>query len=205
MAIDEQRLKDLLRNIETGDIPEDIPDSEDYDDMGGIKSLDRGAPSIKLASETAEEELQLELGTVYQEFLDAVKDGYSGSFDDYAKDYFTKKQAMENRKMAMNGGRMKYADGMKPDAMANPAVVTEIENMREDRIMNPNIEDVADYKSYYKKLKQLEELKPVGNIEGASRPKPELTPSLVERLKKMLSKNKEEKVKKAKGGIAGVL
>jgi hypothetical protein len=56
---DEQRLKDLLRNIETGDIPEDLPDPEEYDDMGGIKSLDRGAPSIKMAQKQVKKNLNL--------------------------------------------------------------------------------------------------------------------------------------------------
>ena len=184
MAIDEQRLKDLLRNIETGDIPEDIPDSEDYDDMGGIKSLDKGAPSIKLASETADEELQLELGTVYEEFLDAVKDGFQGSFDDYARQYFTRKKAMQDRKMAMNGGRMQYADG-NPKMRGNPAVVgpkMSGDEMREFMIMNPNVEDVADYKTKYLKLKAQDE-----------------------EIKRMLDKAKKEKEKRAKGGIAGVL
>ena len=183
MAIDEQRLRDLLRNIETGDIPEDLdlPDPEEYDDMGGIKSLDKGAPSIKLASETAEEELQLELGTVYEEFLDAVKEGFQGSFDDYARQYFTRKKAMQDRQMAMNGGRMQYGEGT-PDKMGNPAVVTEIENMREFKRMNPDVEDVADYKSKYLKLKAQDE-----------------------EIKRMLDKAKKEKEKKAKGGIAGVL
>jgi hypothetical protein len=183
MSIDEQRLRDLLRNIETGDIPEDLdlPDPEEYDDMGGIKSLDKGAPSIKLASETAEEELQLELGTVYEEFLDAVKEGFQGSFDDYARQYFTRKKAMQDRQMAMNGGRMQYGEGT-PDKMGNPAVVTEIENMREFKRMNPDVEDVADYKSKYLKLKAQDE-----------------------EIKRMLDKAKKEKEKKAKGGIAGVL
>jgi hypothetical protein len=113
MAINDQALKDALRAIEAGEIPEDLdlPDPEEYDDMGGIKSLDRGAPSIKLASEPSEDELQLELGTVYEEFLDAVKEGFQGSFDDYARQYFTRKKAMQDRQMAMNGGRMQYGDG----------------------------------------------------------------------------------------------
>ena len=62
MAIDENdpRLKDMLRAIELGDLPEDLPpDPEDYDDMGGIKSLERSAPSIKMASETGVEEFEL--------------------------------------------------------------------------------------------------------------------------------------------------
>ena len=63
MAIDDQAYKDALKAIEAGEIPEDLdlPDPEDYDDMGGIKSLDRRAPSIKMASETPEEEAELML------------------------------------------------------------------------------------------------------------------------------------------------
>ena len=38
---------------------------------------------IKLASETAEEEKYLELGTVYDEYKDAQRKGYKGTFDDY--------------------------------------------------------------------------------------------------------------------------
>ena len=183
MAIDDQAYKDALKAIEAGDIPEDLdlPDPEDYDDMGGIKSLDRGAPSIKMASEPSEDELQLELGTVYEEFLDAVKEGFQGSFDDYARQYFTRKKAMQDRQMAMNGGRMQYGEGT-PDKRGNPAVMTEIENMREFKRMNPDVEDVTDYKTKYLKLKAQDE-----------------------EIKRMLKKAEEDKVKKAKGGIAGVL
>ena len=46
-----------------------------------------------------------------------------------------------------------------PRLMGNPPVMEEIENMREFRIANPNIEDIADYKGYYERLKRLEELK----------------------------------------------
>ena len=184
MAIDDQALKDALRAIEAGEIPEDLdlPDPEEYDDMGGIKSLDMGAPSIKMASEPSEDEIQLELGTVYEEFLDAVKEGFQGSFEDYARQYFTRKKAMQDRQMAMNGGRMKYADGMKPEMRGNPAVMTEIENMREFKRMNPDVEDVADYKTKYLKLKAQDE-----------------------EIKRMLDKAKKDKEKRAKGGIAGVL
>jgi hypothetical protein len=187
---DEQRLKDLLRNIETGDIPEDLPDPEEYDDMGGIKSLDRGAPSIKIASEP-EDEFELELMSVIREFNDKMQNGEldpSVTIDEYINDYLSRKKMMmedKNRQMAMYGGRMQYADGKKPDAMGNPAVVGPKmtgQEMREFMIMNPGIEDVADYKSYYKKLKAQDE-----------------------EIKRMLDKAKKEKEKKAKGGIAGVL
>src|SRR5210317_178469 len=116
---DEQRLKDLLRNIETGDIPEDLPDPEDYDDMGGIKSLDRGAPSIKLASETGAEEFDLELMSVIREFKDKMQKGEldpGTTVDDYINDYLSRKRMMmenKNRQIAMYGGRMQYGDGAK--------------------------------------------------------------------------------------------
>ena len=64
-----------------------------------------------------------------------------------------------------DGGRAGYqlgggADRMptEPRTMGNPPVMEEIENMREFRIANPNIEDVADYKGYYERLKKLKEL-----------------------------------------------
>ena len=64
-----------------------------------------------------------------------------------------------------DGGRAGYqlgggADRMptEPRTMGNPPVMEEIENMREFRLANPNIEDVADYKGYYERLKKLKEL-----------------------------------------------
>jgi len=97
------------------------------------------------------------------------------------------KKMMEERAMAMGGGmmRMKYAGGSddyNPGKMTNPAVMTKIENMREEQIMNPDVEDVADYKTYYMKKKKQDD-----------------------EIKRMLDKAKKEKTKKAKGGIAGVL
>jgi hypothetical protein len=55
-----------------------------------------------------------------------------------------------------------YADGGEVDLMGNPAVVgpkMEGQEMREYMIMNPDVEDVADYLSYYKKLKKEEDSK----------------------------------------------
>ena len=119
MAIDENdpRLKDMLRAIELGDLPEDLPpDPEDYDDMGGINSLKRKSPSIKMASETGPEEFELELMSVINEYNDLKSKGDSAvrgiSLDQYIEDYFSKKKMMqENRAMAMGGGmmRMGYA------------------------------------------------------------------------------------------------
>ena len=187
----EQRLADQLRMIEMGETLEDLDDPEDYEDQGGIRSLNR-APSIKMASETGPEEFELELGTVIKEYLDKKDKGETTlTIEEYINDYLSKKRLMkkmmEERAMAMGGGmmRMKYAGGSddyNPGKMGNPAVMTKIENMREEQIMNPNVEDVADYKTYYKMKKKQDD-----------------------EIKRMLDKAKKEKIKKAKGGIAGVL
>ena len=65
-----------------------------------------------------------------------------------------------------DGGRTGFQRGGGPDymptdprPMGNPPVMEEIEDAREFRIANPNIEDVADYKGYYERLKKLQRLK----------------------------------------------
>jgi hypothetical protein len=189
---DEQRLKDLLRNIETGDIPEDLPDPEEYDDMGGIKSLDRGAPSIKMASETPEEEFELEIFMMLQEFEDAKKNGYGGSLEDFSKEYFTKKEMMKNRQMAMYGGRMQLANGPKeyglyedviPKRYPDP-ITARIETEKEEAAMKREQASIADKKG-----------------------KPKSKPFKMdeEKIKKLIEQRKKEQEKLAKGGIAGVL
>jgi len=196
---DEQRLKDLLRNIETGDIPEDLPDPEEYDDMGGIKSLDRGAPSIKMASETPEEEFELEIFMMLQEFEDAKKNGYGGSLEDFSKEYFTKRKMKkeEDRQMAMYGGRMQYADGNdRPYEMKDGQ--KKYINLPEKGYSTPfeareagDLEDRARYR----------EIQSVKDKKG--KPKPFKMDE--EKIKKLIEKRKKEQEKLAKGGIAGVL
>ena len=77
--------------------------------------------------------------------------------------------------MAAQGGIMGYKSGggadfintHKPRLMGNPAVVGEKmvgDDMREFIISNPDIEDVADYKSYYEKLKKKRKKKQEGGI-----------------------------------------
>ena len=192
MAIDENdpRLKDMLRNIELGDIPEDLPpDPEDYDDMGGIKSLDRGAPSIKMASETGAEEFELELMSVINEYNDLKSKGDSAvrdiSLDQYIEDYFSKKKMMkmmeENRAMSMGGGmmRMGYAGGSED-------IVKPSKSMMMDTTTYPLGQD------------------PQFDDKLINRPDPKDSKEL-KRLKELMEKRKKEKVKRAMGGIAGVL
>ena len=192
MAIDENdpRLKDMLRAIELGDIPEDLPaDPEDYDDMGGIKSLDRGAPSIKMASETGAEEFELELGTVIAEYNDLKSKGDPAvrniSLEQYIDNYLSKKKMMEeNRAMAMGGGmmRMNYADG-NPEKLYDNVFDAREAADNEDRA---NIRDMAKTKIPVKKTNKSIDLD-------------------IESVKKLIEKRKKEKKKLAMGGIAGVL
>jgi len=98
----EQRLTDQLRMIEMGETLEDLDDPEDYEDEGGIRSL--RAPSIKMASETPEEEFELELGTVVKEYLDKKDKGETNlSIEEYINDYLSKKRLM-NKKIALGEG-----------------------------------------------------------------------------------------------------
>jgi hypothetical protein len=196
---DEQRLKDLLRNIETGDIPEDLPDPEEYDDMGGIKSLDRGAPSIKMASETPEEEFELEIFMMLQEFEDAKKNGYGGSLEDFSKEYFTKRKMKkeEDRQMAMYGGRMQYADGNdRPYEMKDGQ--KKYIDLPEKGYSTPfeareagDLEDRARYR----------EIQSVKDKKG--KPKPFTMDE--KKIRELIEKRKKEQEKLAKGGIAGVV
>jgi hypothetical protein len=179
---DEQRLKDMLRAIEAQETVEDLGDPEEYDDMGGIKSLDRGAPSIKLASEP-EDEFELELMSVIREFNDKMQNGEldpSTTVDEYINDYLSRKKMMEDKRaMAAYGGRMQYADGMKgPTYKGN------------------NLEDLPEG------LKKDTTTYPLGQD---PKYKGKMIIDISEKLKKLMKEQEKEKVKKAKGGIAGVL
>ena len=196
MAIDENdpRLKDMLKAIELGDLPEDLPlDPEDYDDMGGIKSLDRSAPSIKMASETGAEEFELELGTVIAEYNDLKSRGDPAvrgiSLDEYINDYLSKKKMMkmmkEDRAMAAYGGRMQYKDGT--EEIVEPSKSMQVDTTTGE---DANIFPISETKDgplgpdpYYKRKIDLD----------------------IEKIKKLIEKRKKEKKKLAMGGIAGVL
>jgi len=233
MAIDDQALKDALRAIEAGDLPEDLdlPDPEDYDDMGGIKSLDRGAPSIKLASETPEEEAELML--MMEEFqkqqelkkqLEKEKEegkmasGYKLNDFELNRDVYESMgiklynliddpeagsfQEHEVREMIYGGqyalgGRVKYAMGTPESSV--------IEDLKKSLPTKKkyNFMDLVDTKAedeYYKIKEELLDRK-----YNAKNYPPSQRNMSMEELKKMLKKAEEDKVKRAKGGIAGVL
>ena len=193
----------------------DIIDTEDYMEMGGIKSLDVGAPSIKMASETPGEEFDLEIMMMLKEFEDAKKNGFKGSLEDFSKYYFSKKQMQnEDRQMAMYGGRMQYADGKRAyeevideDAEEEYYRKKAIELDKKYNPQNYFNEKKFDYKQMETALEKMGPKK----IQGiASKPQKDIPTRLSrldaeQRLQDILKKQLEEKAKKAKGGIAGVL
>ena len=202
MAIDDQALKDALRAIEAGEIPEDLSDPEEYDDMGGIKSLDRGAPSIKMASETGDEEFQMEIGQMLEAFQEAVKQGFKGDIKEFSEYYFGQMKMDQDRQMAMNGGRMKYNEGTGKDEI--PERLSKMEKDYPGSMKKKyNFMDLVDTKAedeYYKTKEELLDRK-----YNARNYPPSQRNMSMEELKKMLDKAKKDKEKKAKGGIAGVL
>ena len=284
MAIDDQAYKDALRAIESGEIPEDLdlPDPEDYDDMGGIKSLDMGAPnnktagmgkvmemfsgpygfdrngfednymnfmdykdgggdmgiveftlnafdmvkgkekapSIKMASETPDEEAELML-----------------MMEEFQKQEELKKQLEKDkdREQAMYGGSMRaqYAMGTpesseieallkslksKADPFIKEAVTLEalVEKFKgKDKIPKRQSRMEKDYPDSMKKKYNFMELVDSSNdaLEeelldrkyNAKNYPPSQRGMGMEELKKMFKKAEEDKLKRAKGGIAGVL
>ena len=163
---DEQRLKDMLRAIEAQETVEDLGDPEEYDDMGGIKSLDRGAPSIKLASEP-EDEFELELMSVIREFNDRMEKGEldpSTTVDEYINDYLSRKKMMEDKRaMAAYGGRMQYKDGTEE-------IVEPSESMKKDTTTYPLGQgpqfDIEMIKKLIEKRKKEKKKLAMGGIAG---------------------------------------
>jgi len=228
MAIDENdpRLKDMLRAIELGDLPEDLPpDPEDYDDMGGIKSLDRGAPSIKMASEP-EDEFELELGTVIKEYFDLKEQGLIRdiSIEEYIDKYLSKKRKSPNKMMASmeenekefmrlveefmeQGFNQQQAIEAARDtlerksvAMGGPMRMGYADGMKDPKGNNP--EDLP------RGLKMDTTTYPLGQdprFNDKLINRPDTKGMTILKLKELIEKRKKEKKKLAMGGIAGVL
>ena len=236
MAIDDQALKDALRAIESGEIPEDLdlPDPEEYDDMGGIKSLDRGAPSIKMASETGDEEAVIEISQMLEAYEDAVKQGFQGTVKEFSEYYFGQmKQDMqmdEDRAMAMYGGSMRaqYATGtpqsseiealirgLRPTRDVDPEKFAEEIEKSKLRELMPEFKKDAELLP--KRLSKMEKDYPdamkkkykfMELMEDDEDDIPDVRPgqqNSIEDILRMLKESEEKKKKRAKGGIAGVL
>ena len=124
-----------------------------------------------LPGEQAEVLMQL-----IKEFKAMVAQGFEGEFEDFVKMKMASAQGgpeefMSEEEMTISpeeqqsiipmgqqvaqGGRIGYDNG--GPTMGNPPVFEKIEDMREWRIANPDVEDIADYKGYYDRLKNPED------------------------------------------------
>lgn len=237
MAIDDQALKDALKAIEAGEIPEDLdlPDPEDYDDMGGIKSLDMGAPNNKTAG----------MGKVMEMFTGPYgfdRDGFEENYTQFM-DYKDGGGDMGIVEFTLNAFDMVKGKEKAPSIkMASETPDEEAELM----LMMEEFQKQEELKKQLEKDKDREQAMMGGSMrakynDGTPLPmkkkynfmdlvdtkaedeyyktKEELLdrkynaknypPSQrnmsMEELKKMLDKAKKDKEKRAKGGIAGVL
>ena len=120
-----------------------------------------------------------------KEYKEMVAKGFQGEFEDFVKIKMATAQGPDDdinefqsedemiiepdemmdiekqivpTEMAAEGGRIN------PPKMGNPPVFEKIEDMREWRIANPDVEDVADYKGYYERLKKKRKKKQEGGI-----------------------------------------
>jgi hypothetical protein len=119
-----------------------------------------------------------------KEYKEMVAQGFQGEFEDFVKIKMATAQGDDDinefqsedemiiepdemmdiekqivpTEMAAEGGRID------PPKMGNPPVFEKIEDMREWKIANPDVEDVADYKGYYERLKKKRKKKQEGGI-----------------------------------------
>jgi DNA-binding transcriptional regulator YhcF (GntR family) len=214
---DEQRLKDMLRAIEAQETVEDLDDPEEYDDMGGIKSLDRGAPSIKLASEP-EDEFELELGTVIKEYFDLKEQGIIRdiSIEEYIDKYLSKKRKSPNKMMASMEENEKEFMRLVEEFMEQGFNQQQAIEAARDTLERKAVAMGGPMRMGYAggTPKQEEIVKPPKSMmmDTTTYPlgqdpkyKGKMIIDISEKLKKLMKEQEKEKVKKAKGGIAGVL
>jgi hypothetical protein len=243
MAIDENdpRLKDMLRAIELGDTLEDLDDPEEYEDQGGINSLKRKAPSIKMASEP-EDEFELELGTVIKEYNDLKEQGIIRdiSIEEYIDKYLSKKRKSPNMQMAGMGNVMKLFEtpyGFDRDGFEENIIQFKdyqegggelglydftLQSMGMVKKDMPKERDMAAYGGRMQYADGMKNPKDKGNNledlpEGLKKDtttyplgqdpkyKGKMIIDMSEKLKKLMKEQEKEKVKRAMGGIAGVL
>jgi len=217
----DQKLKEQMNAIELGD-DLILDDPEEYQDEGGLRSL----KNRKMASETPEEEFELELGGMLEEFKDAVKNGYKGTIEDYSKEYFGKKEKAPSIKLA-SGYKLNDFElnksvydsfGLK---LYNLIDDPEMGSFREDEVREMLYDGqyaMGGRVNYNQGTSKQEIVAPsrsmqmdtttgqganIYNEELINRPTTD--PEMIRKLRLMIQKAKEDKLKRAKGGIAGVL
>ena len=141
-------------------------------DNSGI-SLDAGASDITYSgnegprSPQEQQMQQQKMASLMQEYKDyAMQQQEAGRpvmpFEEWVRSM--QSPMAQGGRAGFQGGGADYMP-LPEGPRGNPPVIKEIEDMREFRIANPDIEDVTDYKGYYERLKKLEEM--MGRRSGA--------------------------------------
>ena len=156
------RVLELLEKVR-----ENIPLSEEekMELQGLIKTLTAKGVDVEKLIQSASGEMRMAsadpmLQDEYDKYIFEMEEmGHEPMSIEQFKQQAVSGMAQGGRAGFQRGGGPDWINTHDPGPMGNPAIVKEIENAREFRIANPNIEDVADYKGYYERLKKLEQLK----------------------------------------------
>ena len=144
-------------------------------------------PDLDLESDPEFQDILKQLGAdeaqalmqLIKEYKEMIAQGFQGEFEDFVRIKMSTAQGYDDddinefqsedemiiepdemmdiekqivpTEMVAEGGRID------PPKLGNPPVIEKIDNMREWRIANPDVEDVADYKGYYERLKNPED------------------------------------------------
>ena len=128
-------------------------------DRTGISSLDTGASDITYTGDQGPKSPDQMLMASADPMLVEEYKKYVFEMQEQGQTPMSFREFMEQAMSGMaQGGRAGFQGGgsdympLPERPRGNPAVVEDIEDAREFRIANPNIEDVADYKGYYERL-----------------------------------------------------
>ena len=149
-------------------------------------------PDLDLESDPEFQDILKQLGAgeaqalmqLIKEFKEMVSQGFKGEFEDFVKIKMATAQGDDDINEFQSEDEMiiepdemmdiekqivpteMVAEGgiIDPPKLGNPPVIEKIDNMREWRIANPDVEDVADYKGYYERLKKKRKKKQEGGI-----------------------------------------
>ena len=132
-------------------------------DRTGISSLDTGASDITYSGNQGPKSPDQMLMASADPMLVEEYNKYVFEMEEQGQTPISFKEFVQQVMSGLaEGGRAGYQSGggadympTDPGPMGNPAVIEDIEDAREFRIANPDMEDVADYEGYYERLKRI--------------------------------------------------
>ncbi len=154
-ADDIRMIQETIKEVPTKVISNQI---EDLMKMGkvpqyGIGTLEEDTANLFAANYSQNAAANQLIGMDY-DLLDPFQQGQiNDAINTYGTTSLGTIKSKDGGRIGAEGGGIMNAKRGLVDAPGSYAGLEEIENMREFRIANPNIEDVADYKGYYERLK----------------------------------------------------